>query len=113
MALPTAKTIPSRLATAGIAFAWTAAPTTPTAMDWMPGDILLAWNTDGSNAYTVTVTSNPKATRDTTVITAESLAAGIFHVFPRFGAQDNDTLEVSASNAAVKFARLSTRAQPS
>lgn len=113
MALPTKTVIPSRYATAGIAFTWTAAPTSPTAMPWTPGDMLEAWNTDGSNAYTVTIVSNPKNSRSAVTITAESLAAGIFHQFPRFGAQDNDTLTVSASNAAVKFRRTGTKADPS
>lgn len=112
MALPTAVTIPSRLATAGVAYTWTAAPTTPTAMDWMPGDIFEAWNTDGTTPYTVTIVSNPKNSRSAVTITAESLAAGIFHVFPRFPPQDDDTLLVNASNAAIKFRRLSTKAQP-
>lgn len=112
MPAPTAKTIPTRKATAGVAFTWAAAPTTPTAIDWMPGDVLLAWNTHETDAHTVTIVSNPKASRASTTITAESLAAGVFHVFPRFGPQDDDTLTVSASDAAMKFARLSTKAQP-
>lgn len=112
MANPTPKTIPSRRATAGTAFTWTAATGSQQSIPWMPGGILLAWNTDGSNAYTVTVVNNPKNSRDTNTITAESLAAGIFHVFPRFAAQDNDVLLVTGSNAAMKFAVLDTRAQP-
>lgn len=113
MALPTAVTIPNRYATASVAFTFTAAPTSPTAMPWLPGDIFLAYNSSADTGYTVTVVSNAKNTRSTVTINAESIAFGVYRVYPRFGPQDEDTLTVSASNAAVKFARLSTRAQPS
>jgi len=113
MAVPTAVTIPSRNATAGVAFTFAAAPTTPTAITWLPGDILIAYNSSSDTAYTITITSKPKSKRTNTVITAESIAFGAYRAFPRFPPQDDDTLEISASNAAVKFARLSTAAQPS
>lgn len=112
MAIPTAVTIPSRWATAGVAVTFAAAPTTPTAIDWMPGDILIAYNSSADTGYTITITSKPKSRRSNTVITAESIAFGVYRIFPRFPPQDDDTLEVSASNADVKFARISTKAQP-
>lgn len=114
MAQPTAVTIPSRFATASAAFAFAApAGTTAVEFDWMPGDILLAYNSSSDTGYTVTITSKPKSRRDNTVITTEAIAFGTYRVYPRFPPQDDDTLEVTASNVAVKFARLSTKAQPS
>lgn len=113
MAVPTAVTIPSRLAAAGVAFTFAAAPTSETEFDWMPGDILIAQNTSADTPYTITITSNPTISREDTVITAESIAFGAFRMFPRFSAQEGGKLKVHASNAAVKFARISTRAQPS
>lgn len=112
MAIPTAVTIPSRFATASVAFAFAAAPTVETAFDWMPGDILLALNSSVDTGYTVTITSNPKSRRASTVITAEAIAFGVYRVYPRFPPQDDDELMVHASNEAVLFARLSTKAQP-
>jgi len=106
-------TIPSRLATASVAVAFAAAPTSATEIDWMPGDILIGWNTSVDTAYTITVTSKPKSERAEHAITAESIAFGVFRIFPRFPPQDGGKLTIQASNAAVKFARLSTRAQPS
>lgn len=112
MALPTAVTIPSRFATASVAITFTAAPTSPTAMDWMPGDILIAYNSSTDTPYTVSVTSNPKSRRTSVAITTEAIAFGAYRIYPRFPPQDDDTLLVSASNAAVLFARMSTKAQP-
>lgn len=112
MAEPTAITIPSRFATAGVAYTYAVAPTTATPFDWMPGDILLAYNSSTDTPYTVTVTSKPKSRRANVVITAQAIAFGVYQVYPRFPPQDDDTLDVHASNAAVKFARLSTKAQP-
>lgn len=111
MAIPTAVTIPSRFAEAGTAFTFAVAPMSPTAIDWMPGDILLAFNSD-SAAQTVTLLSSPKNRRTRTQITDESIAAGEYRVFPRFPPQDEDTILIQASAATVKFARLSTKAQP-
>lgn len=113
MAIPTAVTIPSRWAEASVAIAFAAAPTSPTTIDWMPGDILIAYNSSPDTAYTVTITSNPKSRRSTTVMTAESIAFGVYRIYPRFPPQDDDTLTIEASNAAVLFARMSTKAQPS
>lgn len=112
MAVPTAVTIPSRNATAGVAVTFATAPTTPTAITWMPGDILIALNTSADTARTVTITSKPKSRRSNTVISAESIAFGAYHIFPRFPPQDDDTLEISASTTDIKFARISTKAQP-
>lgn len=112
MALPTAVTIPTRQAEASVPFTWTAAPTVATAMDWMAGDIFMIWNSSADTGYTYTIVSNPKNSRGTLTIDAASIAFGVFHVAPRFAPQDANTLTVHASNAAVKFARLSTRRQP-
>lgn len=112
MAEPTAVTIPHRYAEASAAFLFAVAPTSPTAFDWMPGDILIAYNSSTDTPYTVTITSNPKARRASMAITTETIAFGAYRVFPRFPPQDDDTLMVNASNAAVKFARISTKAQP-
>jgi hypothetical protein len=112
MAVPTAKTIPSRNASASVAVAFAAAPTSPTAITWLPGDILIAYNSSVDTGYTVTITSNPKSRRSSTVITAEAIAFGIYRIYPRFPPQDDDTLTIEASNAAVMFARISTMTQP-
>lgn len=112
MAIPTPVTIPHRFAEAGVAFTFAAAPTSPTAIDWMPGDILIAFNSSADTAYTITIVSNPKSRRASTTITTESIAFGAYRVYPRFPPQDDDEITISASNAAVKFAVLSTKAQP-
>lgn len=113
MANPTPKTIPSRKATAGIAFAFTAATGAQQSLAWMPGGILLVLNDHATDAKTYSVTSNPKNSRDSVTISAESLSAGIYHVAPRFPAQDNDVLLVTGETTDIKFAVLDTRAQPS
>lgn len=115
MAVPTAVTIPSRVATGGSAhapFEFAAAPTSPTAITWMPGDILLAYNSSTDTAYDVAIESNSVNSRDAEAVTITNMAFGTYEVFKRFPSQDDSTLLVSAENAAVKFARLSTRAQP-
>lgn len=111
MAVPTAVTIPSRWAEASVAITFAAAPTTPTAIDWMPGDILVAFNS-GAGAHSVTITSNPKSRRSATTITTEAIAAGAYRIYPRFPPQDDDTLTINADDAEVLFARMSTKAQP-
>lgn len=113
MANPTPKTIPSRKATAGIAFAFTAATGTEQSIAWMPGGILLVLNDHATDAKTYSATSNPKNSRDSDSIVAESLAAGVYHVSKRFPAQDNDVLLVTGESSDIKFAVLDTRAQPS
>lgn len=112
MAAPTAKTIPTRNAVLPVAFTWAAGPTVADDFDWMTGDILLAWNTSVDTGYTITVVSKPKSSLTDLTITAFAIAFGVFLVFPRFGPQDEEVLSVVATNAAVKFARLSTKAQP-
>jgi len=101
------------VATAPVEFQFAAAPTSPTAIDWMAGDILIAYNSSTDTGYTITIVSNPINTRDTTTISTFSVPFGDFFICPRFQPQDDGTLTISASNAAVLFAQLSTRAQPS
>ena len=113
MAAPTAKTIPTRHASLPIKFAWAAPGTSPIDIDWMPGDILLGWNTHASNGGTFTVVSKPKDSRSNLTITAFSVSAGEFCVFPRFGDQYASLLNVVGSTVDMKLARLSTKAQPS
>ncbi len=112
MANPTPITIPSRFATAGIAFAFTAATGSAQTIPWMPGGILLVLNSHATDAKTFTVVSNPKQSRSSVTITAESLAAGIYHVCPRFPSQDDDTLTITGETTDIKFAVLDTKAQP-
>jgi hypothetical protein len=112
MAEPTAVTIPHRYATVPVEFQFAAAPTSATLIDWMPGDILIAYNSSADTGYTVTITSKPKNRRADTTITDFSIPFGDYFVFPRFPPQDDDELTIHASNAAVLFARLSTKAQP-
>jgi hypothetical protein len=117
MTLPTAVTIPSRVfgesVAASVAVGFTAAPTTPTAMTWLPGDILIAYNSSPDTAYTVTIVSHPKDGSASATLAAEAIAFGTYRVYPRFPPQKGGTLTVSASNAAVLFARISTAPQPS
>jgi hypothetical protein len=103
MANPTAVAIPSRLATAGAAFTFVAATASQQSLTWKGGYILIAFNT-GAGARTLTVVNNPKNSRSTNTITAESVAAGAYHVMPRFPAQDNDVLLVTGSHAEMTLA---------
>ncbi len=113
MAQPTAKTIPNRYSTTPEKFAWTAGVTSAgQVITWMAGDILLAKNGHATDAKTFTITSNPKARRTASTITAFSLAAGEYAVLPRFGPQDDDTITAISESTDVKWARLSTHAQP-
>lgn len=114
MAQPTKQVIPSRNSVTPVKFAWTAGVTGGGQVTtWTRGDILLAYNSDGSNAYTVQMISKPKSKRGTDTVTAFSLAAGEYCVLPRFPPQDDDTITVIVSNAAVKIARIGTQADPS
>jgi hypothetical protein len=81
-------------------------------MDWMPGDILIARN-DNVAAQTITIVSKPKSRRANTTITAHSIAAGAYKVFPRFPPQDDETLSVTCESTDIKLARISTAPQPS
>lgn len=113
MPAPTAKTIPSRYSTTPEKFTWAAIGTSPIDITWLPGDIALFKNDHATDAKTFTVVSNPKAKRASYTVAAFSLAAGEFAVCPRFGPQDNDTLNVVGSSTDIKMARLSTAPQPS
>lgn len=102
MANPTAVLIPSRTATASSAFVPVAATTTAQSIPWKKGYILIAQNS-GASSRTVTIVNNPKSSRSSNTITAESIAAGAFRVYPRFPAQDSDVLIVTGSHAEVLF----------
>lgn len=71
-------------------------------------EILLVYNSDGTNPYTFTVTSVADALGRTGDITTYSLAAGEYGVvgpFPVIGwSQSNGKLYFQGSNAAIKFA---------
>lgn len=82
-------------------------------MDWMPGDILIALNTHNDTAKTITIVSKPKNRRANYTISAHSIAAGAYKVFPRFPPQDDDTLSVTCESTDIVLARLSTAPQPS
>jgi hypothetical protein len=112
MAQPTAVTIPSRYSTTPATFTFTAGTTSETLMAWMPGDILIATN-ENVAAKTITIKSNPKNRRAEYDVTAYSIAAGAFVVFPRFPPQDDGVLSVTCESTDVKLARLSTAPQPS
>lgn len=116
MANPTPVTIPSRVATgagAAVAFAFTAATGSAQTIPWMPGDILLVQNASADTARTFTVVSNPKNSRASETIGPITVAFGTFRVAKRFSPQDADTLQITGSTSDIKFAVLSTRAQPS
>lgn len=112
MAAPTAVTIPTRHASVPVKFTWAAVGATPIDITWMPGDILLIWNSHASAAKTFTVVSKPKDSRSNLTITAFSLAAGEFATCPRFGDQDAGVLNVVGETTDIKMARISTHAQP-
>lgn len=113
MAAPTKKTIPSRYSILPVKFAFTAGVTSAgQVLAWMPGDILLTFNGHATDAKTFTITSNPKSKRAAYTITAFSLAAGEYAVLPRFGPQDDDTITAISESTDVKWAHLSTKAQP-
>lgn len=113
MAQPTAVTIPSRLATAPVEFGFTAGTTSPTLITWMPGDILLVFNSHADTAKTITIISNTKRSLDTLTISAFSIPAQDYYVCPRFGPQDADVLSVACESTDILLARISTAAQPS
>jgi hypothetical protein len=103
VANPTAVTIPSRTATASSAFTFVAAETTEQSLTWGHGYILLAFNS-GASTRTVTIVNNPRNSRSSNTITAESIAAGAYRVYPRLPAQDNNVLKVTGNHAEVLFA---------
>lgn len=75
-------------------------------------ELLLVQNSDGSNPYTVTITSVADDKGRTGHITNYSLAAGEFAAFTcgmtdeSGWRQENGTILVSGSNAAIKLAVL-------
>lgn len=91
---------------------WTAADTSNNNMADLTGkEIILAWNTHASSAYTVTVTSVADRNGRTGDITTYSLAAGeiaLIGPVPTEGFQQTGTdkgkIYLAASNASVKFA---------
>jgi hypothetical protein len=104
MANPTAVAIPSRVATASAAFVPVASTASQQSLTWARGYILIAINPAGGSTRTVTIVNNPANSRSTNTITAESIAAGAYRVYPRFPAQDNDVLLVTTSHADVLLA---------
>lgn len=74
------------------------------------GDIVLAWNTHATTAYTITLTSITDERNRTGDVTAYSLAAGDIGVFgpleQKGWKQTDGNFYLEASNAAVKFAIL-------
>lgn len=93
---------------------WTAADSSNgNAVTLTGNEVVLAWNTHASTAYTVTVSTVADELGRTGDITAYSLAAGdIAWVGPipsRGFAQTDGKLYLSANNAAVKFAVIKLR----
>lgn len=73
-------------------------------------DLLLAWNTDGANPYTVTFTSVADDKKRTGDITTYSIGAGEIAAFKFKDAgwkQSDGKIYVEASNAAIEFAVMS------
>ena len=70
-------------------------------------EIVEVWNSDGTNPYTVTITSQADEYGRTGSITTYSLAAGEFAAFgplPKRGwANGSGEVLISGSNAAIKF----------
>lgn len=71
-------------------------------------DLVLVYNSDGANPYTVTIGSVADPFNRTGDITTYSLAAleyGVFGPFPNLGWKQSDGyLYLNGSNAAIKFA---------
>lgn len=112
MTNPTPVTIPTRNVDAGVAFAFQAATGSAQTIPWMPGGILLVKNGHATDPKTYSVTSNPLASRDTVTLASESVAAGAYHVAPRWPTQDADTLSITGETTDIEFAVLDTRPQP-
>jgi hypothetical protein len=109
MANPTRVVIPSRYSIVPLAFAFTAATGTEQSLTWHAGDILIATNAHATDAKTVTVKSNPTAKREEYDITAHSIPAGQYRIFPRFPAQDAGVLKVTGETTDIKLAQLGTQ----
>ncbi len=75
-------------------------------------ELLIAYNSDGASAYTVTITSVDDEKGRSEDITTYSLAAGDYAVFgvgltnAKGWKQTSGQIYIEASNAAVKFAVL-------
>jgi len=70
-------------------------------------DLIIAWNTDGANPYTFTMTSAVDTGNRTGDIATYSLAAGdhgVFRVKTMGWVQADGYVYLEGSNAAVKFA---------
>ena len=101
------------IAAGGADFTWTAADVANGNSFACTGkELLLVRNTDGANAYTVTITSVPDEKNRSEDISAYSLAAGDFAVFgvgltTAVGwRQSTNVINISGENAAVEFAVL-------
>jgi hypothetical protein len=96
----------------GADFTFTAGATTTDTFACTGRQILLAYNSDGANPYTVTITSTADDKGRSEDITAYSLAAGEYAVFgvgltnSAGWKQTNGTIIVDVENAAVKWAVL-------
>jgi hypothetical protein len=105
---PTA--VPEATATDGVTVTMTAADTVnQNEFVWTGREIVIAHNTSADTAYTVTITSQPDALGRVGHITADSLAFGAIHVYPKFPSEGwvvGGKVQLEANNAAVKFGVL-------
>jgi hypothetical protein len=104
----TKSTAPGGIATAGVTVTMTAANATNKEQFVSTGkELVLAWNTDAVNPYTVTINSQACEHGRTGDITAVSLAAGVWRVFGPFPVHgwraSTGYVTLEASNAAIKF----------
>lgn len=107
----TATDVPSKYATDGVAITWTAWDASNGNRFLCTGrEILLARNTNGSAAKTVTVTSQADAQGRTGDISADSIAANAMHVYQRFPlagwADSNGYVNVDGESTDIEFAVL-------
>ena len=99
---------PGPYPTAGVAFTWlAAAPASDEEVVLTGSELLLARNV-GAGAHTITVSSTPDTFGRSQNITADSIAAGAFHVYGAFARlgwiQSDGNLYFEADNAEVEFA---------
>lgn len=105
--------VPADYALAGLAFVFTAADATNFNSFAATGrEILIAHNGDAA-PQTVTIHSIADPYGRSGDITAESIAAGAYHVFQRFPltgyVQSDNTVHIDASAATMEFAVLRLR----
>lgn len=105
----TKSTAPGAYTTAGVTVTFSAADATDKNRFVLTGkELIIAWNTDPANPYTVTITSSADDKGRTKDITAESLAANTFKMYgplAKLGwVQTGGYLHLEANNAAIKFA---------